>query len=187
MGLEYEADTRVAQWLVETGAGGRLVLFGPKGFEAYARVRFIRDPQRPGEREADVTLARSHKSDLWQTQRVIARLTEFTTTDHGYFAVWDGYSDLPLPTYDGLFELPHRRYAIFKGPLNAIDDWVTDMGAQHPPAFVWPTDRAWCFAADVDPHWAGVGAARDAIRALTADEELDAIEADPEQQQPHYG
>ncbi|HWD01565.1 MAG TPA: hypothetical protein VG674_03735 [Amycolatopsis sp.] len=185
MTLEYEANTAVAHWLVESGAPvGHLVLFGPKGYESYARIRFIPDPVGPEQREADVRLPPGQWSDLVQTQRVVRRLAEFTTAEDGYFAVWDGYSDVPLPTYAGLFELPHRRYAIFKGPLAAIDGWGF---AGHPPAFVWPQDRAWCFAKDVDPHWGGVGATHEAVQALVDEPGLDVVRADPEQRRPHYG
>ncbi|MEV6901170.1 hypothetical protein [Amycolatopsis sp. NPDC051372] len=191
MTLEYEADTSVAHWLLESGTpDGQLMLFGPTGYEAYARIRFIPDPTEPRQQEADVRLPLDHKPDLWQTQRVIHRLAGFTTAKDGYFCVWEGYSDLPLPTYHDLFELPHRRYAIFKGPLTAIDDWADELGSGQPiapPAFVWPGDRAWCVAVDVDPHWAGVGAASEAIQALTNDSDLDAVEANPEQRQPQYG
>ncbi|MEV0070623.1 hypothetical protein [Amycolatopsis sp. NPDC050768] len=190
MALEYEPDTRVAHWLVESGTpDGQLILFGPKSYEAYARIRFIPDPAGPGQEEADVPLPPDHKPDLWQTQRVIHRLARFTTAENGYFGVWEGYSNIPLPTYDGLFELPHRRYAIFKGPLSAIDDWSVELGSGQPiapPAFVWPVDRAWCFASDVDPHWAGVGATREAVKMLIRDEDIDAVEAIPEQRQPQY-
>lgn len=47
-------------------------------------------------------------------------------------------------------------------------------------------DRAWCVASDVDPHWAGIGAPSDVIDALVADENLDAVRADPDAEQPRY-
>ena len=54
------------------------------------------------------------------------------------------------------------------------------------PAFVWPADRTWCVAADIDPHWAGIGASVPAIKQLIADRRLDAVEADPTEEQPAY-
>jgi hypothetical protein len=54
------------------------------------------------------------------------------------------------------------------------------------PAFVWPADRTWCVAADIDPHWAGIGASSLSIKRLIADRRLDAVEADPADEQPAY-
>lgn len=54
------------------------------------------------------------------------------------------------------------------------------------PAFVWPSDHTWCIAADVDPHWAGVGATVPTIERLIADRLLDAVAADPDSEQPAY-
>ena len=54
------------------------------------------------------------------------------------------------------------------------------------PAFVWPSDHTWCIAADIDPHWAGVGASARLIERLISDSRLDAVEADPAEEQPAY-
>jgi len=54
------------------------------------------------------------------------------------------------------------------------------------PAFIWPADRSWCVADDVDPHWAGIGADRSAIDQLLADPRLDIVRADPREDPPHY-
>ena len=60
--------------------------------------------------------------------------------------------------------VPHRAYWLFRGPLSEVG--AGDTAAGWPdgtrldaaePAFVWPADRAWCVAKDVDPHWAGIG------------------------------
>jgi hypothetical protein len=88
-----------------------------------------------------------------------------------------------------LVELPHRRFALFRGPLHDIDTWEIQFGRGHPiapPAFVWPADHRWCFAADVDPHWAGIGADQAAVGALLADPALDVVPADPAGHQPEY-
>ena len=58
--------------------------------------------------------------------------------------------------------------------------------AVPPPAFIWPADRSWCVALDVDPHYAGIGARSEAIARLVAHPALDAVEADPQEQQPSY-
>lgn len=55
-----------------------------------------------------------------------------------------------------------------------------------PPAFVWPADHRRCFACDVDPHWAGVGAEHAAVDALVAHDQLDVVPARPADPQPLY-
>jgi hypothetical protein len=39
---------------------GALVNFGPPDFPAYARLRFIPDPTKPGQEEADASVADDH-------------------------------------------------------------------------------------------------------------------------------
>ena len=51
---------------------------------------------------------------------------------------------------------------------------------------VWPADRAWCVARDVDPHWAGIGGASSLITRLVTDARLDVVPADPSEDQPSY-
>ncbi|GGM32094.1 hypothetical protein [Micromonospora yangpuensis] len=190
----YCTDLTAADWLLRSAASPmRLITFGPAGFEAYGRLRFIPDPTAPGQDEADADLPDNHPFDLDQARRALHLLARFTATPQEcYFCVWDGYSDIALPPTvrrGPLVELPHRRYALLRGPLSAIDTWADDLGdggTIAPPALVWPTDRRWCFVSDVDPHWAGIGADRAAITALTDDPHLDVVPADPTQPQPWY-
>ena len=117
-------------------------------------------------------------------------LAAFTSTPHDcWFAVWDGYAgSLDLPAGLPLLELPHRRYGLLNGDLAGLDRWKEAVGSDSPdpPAFVWPTDQQWCFASDVDPHWAGVGAEEAAVRALLQAPGLDVVRADPTARQPAY-
>ena len=194
MTLGFCPDVTAADWLVGSGTPfDQLVTFGPAGFEAFARLRFIRDPRSPQEEEADVDKLIDHPSDISQTRRALHRLARFTSTpDLCYFCLWEGYSDVPLPPAaqrGPLVEIPHRRYALLRGAVLDIDSWEAVLGAGRsipPPAFVWPADRRWCFASDVDPHWAGIGAARVAIEALVSDPDLDAVPASPADEQPVY-
>ncbi|MFP5372124.1 MAG: hypothetical protein ACLGI3_15455, partial [Actinomycetes bacterium] len=89
--------------------------------------------------------------------------------------------------------VPHRAYWLFRGPLAEVGSWDTaqgcpgqcELGAAQ-PAFVWPADRAWCFAQDVDPHWAGIGGGTPLVDQLVADPLLDVVRADPATEQPLY-
>jgi hypothetical protein len=171
----------------------QLILFGPAGYEAYARLRYIPDPSRPGQAEADVELPENHPSDITQARRALHLLSRFTATPQQcYFCIWEGYSDIELPASvrrGPLVNLPHRRYALLQGSLTDIDRWEKDLGVESPcppPAFAWPADRSWCFASDVDPHWAGIGARQVAIDALVQEPEIDVVPARPDEVQPAY-
>jgi hypothetical protein len=167
----------------------QLITFGPAGYPAYARLRFVPDPDRPGQAEADAGVPGDHPPDIAQARRALHRLAGFTSTpDDCFFLVWEGYSDIALPP-GPVAELPHRRYAVFRGAVAGVDGWEDELGGGQPvapPAFVWPADRRWCFVSDVDPHWAGIGAARAAVDALVADPGLDVVPARPGEPQPQY-
>jgi hypothetical protein len=190
MRLTWCSDLSAAEWLAGSSTPWmQLIFFGPSGHEAYARLRFIPDPVRPGQAETDVPLPDDHPLDIAQARRALHRLGRFTATPREcYFCVWDGYSDIAVPPGPRV-EVPHRRYALLRGSVDDIDAWEQDLGGGQPiapPAFVWPADHRWCFASDVDPHWAGIGAERAAIDALLADPDLDVVEARPAEAQPSY-
>jgi hypothetical protein len=89
-----------------------------------------------------------------------------------------------------------RSFFLFHGALSDAEIWATPADAGiwgrpefsrgGTPALVWPSDHTWCVAADVDPHWAGIGASVPVIERLVADRRLDAVAADPDGEQPAY-
>lgn len=190
--LRVAVNTAAAEWISGL-TFDQLVTFGPPDFEAYARLRYIPDPTIAGQSEADVDLPDDHLSDLDQARQALDELARHTkTADHCYFCIWDGYSDLhlpPDPEGQAVLDLPHRRYTLLEGPLDALHTWETDLGRGGPlvpPALVWPADHRWCFVSDVDPHWAGIGASTEAIRRLFANPALDVVPAHPQDRQPYY-
>ncbi|MEL4358515.1 MULTISPECIES: hypothetical protein [unclassified Luteococcus] len=190
--LQGPEAARAAEWLdLGPDEWARTVAFGPAGFPAYARLRFIPDPQHPGQREADVTLPDDHPDDLQQVSRALTHLLRWTKTpDDLLVAFWDGAAEPPStgrplgsPSLNG----HARSYHLFSGApgdwlfRGAPGDWAPGI-----PAFVWPADRAWCLANDVDPHWAGIGARAGAIQALLRAPDLDIVPATRTQEPPHY-
>ncbi len=192
MPLTFCTTTDPADWIVNSPTPpSQLICFGPAGFEAYARVRYIRDPEHPGEHEADVGWVADRLRDIDQARRAVRLLAAHTSTpDDAYFCLWDGYGPSVPSLPEPIVHVPDRDHLLLSGPLSALDEWETVLGSHpghpFPPAFVWPADHRWCFASDVDPHWAGIGANREAVAELIADPVLDVVDADPGAAQPAY-
>lgn len=193
MALTVVTDLAAADWLVRSPLAGRdwwrLVTVGPDGFEGQARLRFIPDPVRAGQSENDVELGPDHPSELDQlavAAKVLARHTG--TPDDCFFGWWDGWpADLDGPR----FALPHRAYHLLHGDVTDLGRWADAElwpAPEHayPPAFAWPADRAWCLAADVDPHFAGIGASRAAVDDLLAAPGIDVVRLPPGVEPPYY-
>lgn len=86
-----------------------------------------------------------------------------------------------------------REYFLFRGALSEFGSWDIEQAGSDAgtadlpvPAFIWPADRTWCIANDVDPHWAGIGATTAAIDQLMTHSRLDVVRADPRKKQPLY-
>jgi hypothetical protein len=191
--LQYCNDVSAADWIVQAQIPcEQLINFGPPDFPAYARLRFIADPTKPGQDEADAYVPGDHVSEMQQTRLALEHLRRFTATrEDCYFCVWEGYGDLNLPpsVLDGpMVTIPHRRYFLLHGSLADLGGWEETLAGvgDFPPAFVWPADHSWCFARDVDPHWAGIGAEQAAIDTLLNAPELDVVPAQPTEPQPTY-
>jgi len=100
------SDLSAADWIT---AGDQrwqqLVGFGPTGFPAYARLRFLPDPVHEGQSENDVELdddAPLESVQLSVALRVLARHTR--TPDDCYFCLWDGWG-LTVHGGDGAWRL----------------------------------------------------------------------------------
>jgi hypothetical protein len=193
MVLAHTTDTAPAAWLENSRIPwDQLVTFGPGGYEAYARLRYIPDPTSPGQHEADVDLPADHPLDASQARRALSVLADFTETpDECFFCIWEGIAGNVLSAIElqgPLVTVPHRQYVLFTGRLGdyseAGDGRFDDFDPV--PSFVWPADRRWCFASDVDPHWAGIGASRAAVERLLNTSGLDVVRAVPTERPPAY-
>lgn len=170
MTLRFEPDVSHADWWVTRDEPWQvLCTTGPGGFEAYAQVLM------PLDDDARTALLPAVGGNL--DDRTLAAVLDVlgghtATPDDACSCLWDGYGvEKPGPRV----RLPHRDYLLFRGPLREARTWPLGSGGHAPPpAAVWPADRAWFLAFDVDPDWAGVGGSRAAIDALLADDRLQA-------------
>lgn len=132
-----------AAWLLPSAQAdwATFVRFGPPGFDCYVRVPFAAADD-PGEADAMAD--------------VLALLaTASTTPDEAYAAVWEGWvggGTMPdAPRLDVL----NRMMLLFTGSVTALRHapslaWFGDTGHWAEPHLLWPADRAWLVACDVD-------------------------------------
>lgn len=192
--LVHTRDTAVAAWLEGAPTPpDQLITFGPAGFEAYVRLRYLPDPEMPGQLETDADVPADRL--LWapQARRALEVLAGFTATPgECFFCFWEGAAGDVLSDTERrgpLVSVPHRRFVLFRGRLGDYTEGRDPRfgGDSAPvPAFVWPADRRWCFTSDVGPHWAGIGADRAAVERLLATPGLDVVEAVPPERPPAY-
>jgi hypothetical protein len=115
-----------------------------------------------------------------------------SSSDDLRFLLWDGYPYRPALPATARFDLAGlRRYALARGTVEDWARWVADAPEPHgrafPPAFIWPADRAWCVAFDVDAHFAGAGASEEAITRLLDADGLETVPTTYASTPPLYG
>lgn len=114
-------------------------------------------------------------------------LETFTTTpDRCFFGTWAGYGwEVPTgPASDRELRLDQRDFLVRQGPIREAsrlgwphpDDWPFE---REPPTLIWPADRAWFVAGDVDLDSSYVGGSARLIEALLAHPDLEGWPADP--------
>ena len=127
------------------------------------RIAFAQDSwAEAGHRPADVV------------RTALTALGSYTTTPaSGYAAIWEGWvSSAPVPEAP-LVEIPNRAMLLFTGPVEALRDapalaWYgSATGVYQDPHLVWPADRAWCLACEVDEEIEfSVGCSEEASQGL---------------------
>ena len=70
----------------------QLVGFGPEGFPAYVRLRFLPDPAYEGQSENDIDIDEDAPTETAQLRTMLETLTRHTRTPEDcYFCLWDGW------------------------------------------------------------------------------------------------
>ncbi|WP_159081302.1 hypothetical protein [Nocardioides sediminis] len=157
--MRAAADASPASWLLRRDVDWmHLVRLGPPGFAAYVRIALPTDLESDPVRDALSVLA-GHT----------------TTPDTAYAAVWEGWAGTPPPPGAPRVPVPNRTMLLFTGPVEVLRDapalmWEGESaGRMQEPHLVWPEDRAWCLACEVDEEIElSVGCTEQAADALGA-------------------
>lgn len=172
-GIRPATDAGAARWLLGPGVDWwDLVRYGPPVFDAYARVAFERGPDDGADDGASDGASGGEPPAFDAVRAALAALSAHTAATGGYAAVWEGWGGVPAPRAPRV-EIPHRPMLLFTGPLEALRDapalgWYGSAeSVQQEPHLVWPDDRAWCLACEVDEEVEfTVGCSADVLAAL---------------------
>lgn len=189
---------------------------GPSGFEKYGRILHPLPEGADEHDPDELVNVEGHLDDshLERLLALLARHTD--TPDDCLFGLWDGFGDLhgsPAvgflhtgagrksdvpPAFPAEFlngprvEIPNRSYLLFRGPLGEAGRCgAADLAPGHPrsinsPNLMWPVDRAWFVASEIDVPWTGVAGSAELFDELMADPVLDTELADLESKVPYW-
>ena len=131
MPLAVCSDLSPADWIIGSDLPWQqLVTFGPAGFAAYARVRFIPDPTREDQQESEADPhASPDEVDQWRALlKLLAAATE--DPDDCYFGLWEGWGFPESARRWPSFGVPRgarppaRSYFLFHGSLSEAEIWA---------------------------------------------------------------
>ena len=110
------SDLSAAAWITASDRPWtQLASFGPAGFPAHARLRFLPDPAYVGQAGNDVDF--DGPDETTQMRGALETLTRHTrTSDDCYFCLWDGWGNI-IAGGDGARILDHRTGTMSRGPL----------------------------------------------------------------------
>lgn len=160
-----------------------------------------RDPHWGGGRPREGMLARDRLAVL------MPLLTAHTgTPDECYAGLWEGYGGIDgqgvefvalssspwerVPVRDEFVHdetgarltLPNRGYLLFTGPLDLLADpaWAERAHWSQGPNLLWPADRAWFLASEIDFDSTLVGGSQALVDAIVACPGLEAAQVPPD-------
>lgn len=126
------SELTAAEWIVTSGhQPQQLIDFGPPGFSAYVRLRFLPDPVHHDQSENDVNLAHDAPLEAVQLRAAVQVLAGHTRTpDDCYFCLWDGWG-WTVHGSDGAWTLDREPVT-----AAALADWP--VSSNPPPAGIVP-------------------------------------------------
>lgn len=181
----------------------QLCSLGPSGFERYGRLFHPLHEgadENDSDELMNVEGYLNH-THLERLVAILRRFT--STPDDCFFGLWDGFGDIHGSPSVGLLrmgrgkppevppafppevltgprvEIPSRSYLLFRGPLVDAGQWgAADLAPGHPrsinsPNLMWPYDRVWFVASEIDVPWTGVAGSSTLLDDLMADAVLE--------------
>jgi hypothetical protein len=101
-----------------------------------------------------------------------------TTPDECYFGVWEGYGRVgPGARFAAHLDLPERTHLMFRGALSDVQEIGSRVGGffrQESPSLMFPADRSWFVATEVDFDSTYLGGSQELVDAVVADQRLEA-------------
>jgi hypothetical protein len=114
--------------------------------------------------------------------RSLCDLLAAHTTDatHCFAGVWAGWGSIDAPASHPELRLPGREYHLLEGPLAAASEVGHDRWpAPQSPNLLWPKDRAWFVASEIDFDSTLVGGTNELIETILKQPTLDAWPVSP--------
>ena len=184
----WAADgTRVRWATVAAWSGGTAHALAE--FEPMARQR--EQSPVPGPFHAAPTDGALEPATLAALCDVLAPYT--TTPDRCSFGVWEGYGWTAWMARErrqaAKLDLPNRTFVLFEGPLDSVVDlgWrdaplASAALQRESPNLIWPADRSWFVASEIDLDSTFVGGSTELIEELLGDIRFEAWRASPDDQ-----
>lgn len=114
------SDLSAAGWIMFSDRlWQQLVCFGPEGFPAYARLRFLPDPAYEGQSENDVDVDEDAPTETALLRAALQTLARHTRTPEDcYFCLWEGWGS-ELQGGGGVFVADWQTRTVRPGPRRA--------------------------------------------------------------------
>ena len=102
------------------------------------------------------------------------------------FGVWEGWGGVEADLQSAFvredrkaprLRLPDRPYIVLAGPLSAAPMISNASGFE--PQLIWPADRAWCLASEIDFDSTLVGGSRQLVDEIVSAQRFEALEIGP--------
>lgn len=135
-----------------------------------------------GERDSRLSWGSFPSAELAALTETLQRHTR--TPDAIWAGVWIGFAQLRQLVPDAMrygqrTHAEHREYLLFGGRLDEIPIFAGDLDIgpfDQSPNVLWPDDRSWFVATEIDLAWTYVGGSASLIDAIVGDGRLEAIE-----------
>lgn len=175
----WRADRSAIRWDAVAAWSGRTVHSLAEFVQVASPVRDVSSPAPFDQPPRDGALPRDTLQALNGVLRAHTR-----TPDECFVGVWEGVGWIaPKRVRAPRLQLAQRTHLVFAGPLDVLDHvgWIGFDGClvHEAPSVIWPADRAWFVATDVDQESTYVGATQNLIEALIADLGLEVWPASP--------